>query len=124
MNLRTANAQRTSVGYIQTIVGPRRRPKGQMPIKSHVEVGALLKSLLAATYRRKAVYNRVNMIRSELDEWIMREYNRAELPDEQFLELYYRGLSMTFSHSISSDERNKHVIGLERVTRILVTHYA
>jgi len=32
------------------------------------EVGRLLKSVLVTTYHRKGVYNRVNAIRSELDE--------------------------------------------------------
>lgn len=49
----------------------------------------LLKSVLVASFHRKGVYNRVDGIRSELDEWTMREYNRAELPSEVFFDLYY-----------------------------------
>ena len=116
--------QRNSVEYIQTFVGPQRRPKGRMPVEAHAEVGRLLTAVLAATYHRKGVYNRVNSIRSELDEWTQREYNHAELPNERFFDLYYHHeASTTFSRSLPAPERESHTENLASVKRILVKHY-
>ena len=110
---------RSTVGYVQTFVGPQRRPKGRMPIEVHAQVGKLLKSVLATSYNRKGVYNRVNGIRSELDEWTQREYNYDELPNEQFFELYYHESGSSVARTLSSDERALHVDSLERVKQIL-----
>ena len=114
---------RNSVEYVRTFVGPQRRPKGRMPISAHTEVGLLLKSVLADTYYRKGAYNRVDSIRSELDEWIQREYSSTELPNEQFFELYYHGPDSTFTRSLSMADRNRHRNSLVRVKELLVEHY-
>jgi hypothetical protein len=54
-----------------------------MPITSHTEVGTGLKQLLVRYAKRPGVYNRLDHVRSELDEWVQREYTRSELGDEQ-----------------------------------------
>ncbi len=121
---RKPSSQRNSVGYVQTFVGPQRRPKGRMPIEAHPEVARLLKSVLANTYNRKGVYNRVNAVRSELDEWVQREYKAVELPNEQFFELYYRGESgSTAPHSLPAADRDRHVDSLTQARKVLVGHY-
>lgn len=33
--------------------------------------------------------HRIESVRSDLDEWIQREYTASELPQEQFSEMYY-----------------------------------
>lgn len=114
---------RSTLGYVQTFVGPQRRPKGRMPIEAHAQVGKLLKSVLVASYNRKGVYNRVSGIRSELDEWTQREYNHAELPNEQFFDLYYHESGSSFARTLSADERAVHVVSLEQVKQILAQHY-
>lgn len=120
---RKSSGQRNSVGYVQTFVGPQRRPKGQMPIEVHAEVGRLLKSVLLATYHRKGVYNRINAIRSELDEWAQREYNHAELPNEQFFQLYYHESGSTFSRSLTEAERKRYAESLVDAKKLLGEHY-
>lgn len=115
---------RSTVGYTWTMVGPRRRPNARMPIQAHAEVGRLLKAVLAATHRRNGVYNRVDAIRSELDEWAQREYNRAELPDDKFFELYYReDPPPTLSRSLPPEERTRHADSLALVKTTLAKHY-
>jgi hypothetical protein len=94
-----------------------------MAIATHAEVGRLLKSVLVATYHRKGVYNRVKAIRSELDEWAMREYGPAEFPDEQFSELYYQESGSTFSRSLTEAERERHSESLVQVKKLLGEHY-
>ena len=94
-----------------------------MPVEMHAKVGELLKSVLVVSNHRKGVYNRVDGIRSELDEWTMREYNRAELPSEVFFDLYYHESGNTYERSLSENERLKHTHSLEEVKRILAAHY-
>src|ERR1700727_3387631 len=94
-----------------------------MPIAVHARVGELLKSVLVASHHRKGVYNRVNGIRCELDEWTQREYSQAELPNDQFFDLYYHESGATFARSLSVEERVRHVGSLENVKRILTKHY-
>lgn len=118
-----SNGQRNSVGFVQTFVGPQCRPKGRMPIEAHAQVGRLLKSVLAATHHRKGVYNRVNAVRSELDEWVQREYNHAELSNEQFFELYYHESGSTFSRSLPEVERERHAESLTEAKKLLGKHY-
>jgi hypothetical protein len=120
---KVARGPRSTVGYVQTFVGPQRRPKGRMPIEAHAQVGTLLKSVLVVSHHRKGVYNRVNGIRSELDEWTQREYNHAELPSEQFFDLYYHESGSSFARTLSPDERTLHVGSLEQVKQILARHY-
>ena len=121
---RKSGGERNTEGYIWTFVGPQRRPKGQMPIEVHAELGGLQKSVLAATHHRKGVYNRVDAIRSELDEWIQREYKPTELQNDQFIDLYYRdAASPTFSRSLSNEERARHADSLAQVKAILGKYY-
>jgi hypothetical protein len=89
----------------------------------HAEVGRLLKSVLADTYERRGVYNRVNAVRSELDEWVQREYTASELPQEQFLELYYHGSGSSFPRSLPPVDRDRHVDRLTQVKNVLLRHY-
>ena len=112
-----------AVGYVQMFVGPQRRPNGKMPIEVHAQIGRLLKSVLVGSYHRKGVYNRIDSIRSELDEWTQREYTPTELPGSQFFELYYHEGASTFARSISIEEKSRHVTCLEEVKRTLVEHY-
>lgn len=114
---------RSTVGYVQTFVGPRRRPKGRMPIEAHVEVGRLLKSVLKGTFDRKGVYNRVDSIRSELDEWTQREYDHAELPNERFFDLYYRDSGSPVLRPLTVAERDDYQVSLVKAKEILVKHY-
>ena len=120
---RKLNGKRNSVEYVQTFVGPQRRPKGRMPIEVHVEVGRLLKSVLLISYHRKGVYNRLDAIRSELDEWVQREYSYDELPNEQFFELYYREKGSTYQKSVTIAEAERHVVSLTQVKKLLSEHY-
>jgi Domain of unknown function (DUF5623) len=121
---RAANNRSNTVGYVQMFVGPRRRPNARMPVEVHAKVGSLLKSVLVASSSRRGVYNRVDTVRSELDEWAQKEYtSRKELPDGQFFDLYYHELNSSSSRSQAPDERTKHIAALEHVKQIVAEHY-
>lgn len=114
---------RNTVGYVQMFVGPRRRPKTRMPIEAHAEVARLLKSVLAVTHERKGVYNRVDAVRCDLDDWTQREYSREELPSEQFFEMHYDGSAPSRVRALSEANRVLHGESLLKVKGLLTQHY-
>lgn len=77
-----------AVAYGRMFVGMQWRPHGKMPLASHKRIGELLKALLDAGAPSAALH-RIDGVRSDLDEWIQREFTTAELPHEQFSEMYY-----------------------------------
>ncbi len=120
--VRSPDGKFATVQYIQTFVGPRRRPNGKMPIETHKEVGRLLKEVLVVCYHRKGAYNRVNSVRSDLDEWAMREYDRAALPDDEFFHLYYHEQGSS-SRKITADQAQHCSASLRKVGETLIKHY-
>lgn len=65
------------------------RPNGKIPIERHSEVGRLLKEVLTATRGRAGVTKRIDLVRSELANWVQLEYDRKTLPSSVFFNLYY-----------------------------------
>lgn len=120
---RSPTGARNSVSYTYALVGPARRPNARLPVEKHREVGELLKTVMAATYNRKGVYNRLNSIRSELDEWAQHEYSPSVLPNEEFFELYYRDSGCSFARSLTEVERKQHTQSLQQAKEILTGSY-
>lgn len=112
--------KRASVPYNMTFVGRRLRPDARMPIEAHQEVGALLQSVIADARKRDGARNRADRIRSDLDEWVMREYDTTELDHETFSNLYYHTKG---DGPAPTADRGVMVARLERVKTILARHY-
>jgi len=122
--VRSSATRGTTRGYVQALVGPQRRPDAKMTIETHQKVASHLKAVHAATYERKGIYNRVDAVRSELDEWVMREYDRDELPSEVFHDLYYGAApSTSFARSLSQAQKTKIAAMLNDVKSILQANY-
>jgi len=83
---------RVTVGYHAMFDSrARRRPDARMPMEAHTEVGYLIKKVLAECWARAGVVKRLERVRTDLDDWVQREYGPGELPDAKFFDLYYRG---------------------------------
>lgn len=109
--------------YTQTFVGQQLRPDGRMPIAAHQAVAGLLDDLLSITHERRGVCNRVDWVRSTLDEWVQREYDSNELPNEVFHALYYRAGHREWRKSITPIERDILSAKIAQVRSILNEHY-
>ena len=133
---RTASPQRTSprrhvprgpqrtARYVQTFVGPRRRPMARMPIPVHEEISRLLNQVRSACDHRSGVANRLDRARSELDEWIQREYTAGELPQELFFDLYYRGdHTQSIGRKVSDLQAETYIAQLRQVCDRICTYY-
>lgn len=121
--VRKPSGPRNTVGYVQTFVGPQRRPNARMPIQQHEEVGRLLMSVLTDSVMRRGVNNRIAAVRCELYEWVQREYNDSELPNKQCSRMYFHEGILNFNKSISEGERARLGANLENAKSILVQHY-
>jgi hypothetical protein len=115
--------KRNTVQYVNPIFGADRRPDAKMPIRAHQQIAGLMKTILADTYYRKGVYNKINSVRNQLDEWVQREYNRDELPDDAFHKLYYQDLRSNFNKQLSAASRQRHSDSMRKVKGILSEHY-
>jgi len=114
---------RRTKAYVQMFVGPQLRPDGRMPVSAHQEVAGLLDELSSITHERRGVYNRIDLVRSTLDEWIQREYDYRELPNEVFHALYYRTGHREWRKAITHAERDALGVKLAQVRSILGQHY-
>lgn len=115
---------RNTVGYTMKHAGSMRRPATRMPIEVHKEVGTLLKSLLVIFIRRNGVYNPINSVRSQLDDWVQMEYpSEQELPSEVFQKLYYSDLVSTFVGEGNLPPKESYLEVLKRAKSLLAQHY-
>lgn len=102
----------------------RRRPNGRMPIATHEEIGAILKTVIGRCGNRDGVRTRVDRVRSMLDTWLQHEDTAAELDNERFFDVYYHGtLPMPIGKTLPVAEREQLLNDLERVRDQLVRHY-
>ncbi len=102
----------------------RRRPATRMPIEAHAEVGKLLKAVIAQCFERAGVKNRLEHVRSDLDDWVQHEYGHDELPNERFFELYYRDENAGGAEAPTGEAwRAKQIEHLQRAKAILTLHY-
>jgi hypothetical protein len=103
-----------AAAYGNVVTGVQWRPAAKMPVSAHREAGLLLKALLEVPGLRARTHQQVDRVRSDLDEWVQREYTATELSHEEFSELYY-GESKP---SLLSPE-----VIVERVIMLANTHY-
>lgn len=112
--------KRASIAYNMAFVGRRLRPDARMPVEAHQQVGALLKMVLVAATKRDGARTRIDRMRSDLDEWVQREYSPRELDQEIFSDLYYHEDDIDPRSPMSRDEM---ILNIETVKSILTRHY-
>lgn len=103
-----------AVVYGNVLAGGCWRPDARMPLEAHKQAANHLKELLGRGGLRSRAYYRIDHVRSELDEWVQREYGRADLPDDVFHSLYYGRVT-------SSDTEPMDLV--QSVERLLLDHY-
>jgi hypothetical protein len=89
----------------------------------HELVGRLLKSTLIATRPRAGVHRRVEAIRCELDNWVQCEYQRDELSDAAFFDLYYHEIPESDPLAAVPESWDRHIESLDEVKATLVRYY-
>lgn len=99
------------------------RPNAKMPIERHSQVGRLLKEVLTATRGRAGVTKRIDLVRSELDNWVQLEYDRKTLPSSVFFDLYYHEKVEVPDAARGVLGRVEHIERLQSAKAILLSEY-
>jgi hypothetical protein len=79
----------TTVPYSYRLGTSQRRPAGEMGIEGHIEAGRIIKAVLRSRHGTYAVDNRMNSLRSTLEDWMCLEIGRGQLEGPEFFEVYY-----------------------------------
>lgn len=72
----------------------RRRPRGELGIEGHRQVGRMIKAVLHSDQRPWSVHQRMNSLRSTLEDWLGMEIGSQALQGPEFFEVYYHELDI------------------------------
>lgn len=81
----------TTVPYRYDFGSRSRRPAAKMTLEEHIEAGRIIKAVIHSNQSTYAVYNRMNSLRSTLEDWMCLEIDRRQLNKIDFVEVYYSG---------------------------------
>ena len=113
----------TTLGYLKLSGEQSRRPKGQLSVEMHGQIGKSLTSVLADTLQRKSVTSRLEDVRQKLEEWVSKEYSETELPKNELEDIYYHYFELNFIDAINKETRDMHVRSLNKAITILTQYY-
>lgn len=120
---RLARSTATTTPYALVLSGHSRKPTGRMPLDAHDEVARALRMAIGSAEYRPGVREKLDRVRSELDDWVQVEYDRQELDMERFSEMYYGALGSPFKRRPTSAERSALLAAIERIREQLARHY-
>lgn len=82
-------ASKKTVPYSYAPGTSRRRPIGKLGIDGHIEAGRIIKAAMRSEFATYHVYNRMNSLRSDLEDWLGLEIDPGQLDGPEFFEIYY-----------------------------------
>lgn len=115
-------ASRTTVPY-GAFGHERRKPRAKMPISSHIEAGKIIKSVLASPQKPYSVNQRMDSVRSTLEDWMSSEIRRDELDGSEFFDVYYHDADETGPYAEASKSSEGLIRILDELKAKLSAHY-
>ncbi|MDO9286449.1 MAG: DUF5623 domain-containing protein [Aquabacterium sp.] len=82
-----------------------------------------LRMAIGSAEYRPGVREKLDRVRSELDDWVQMEYDRQELDIEHFSAMYYGALGTPFRRSPTVAERSALLAAIGPVREQLARHY-
>lgn len=79
----------TTIPYRMMLGHQARRPAGAPGVNVHVEMGAIIKTVIRSPIAPYGVYKRMNSLRSTLEDWMELEIHSGELNGPEFFDVYY-----------------------------------
>lgn len=80
----------TTIPYSYAMGSSSRRPIGELTVNGHQDAGRIIKATLASGLLSSGAWNRLNSLRSTLEDWLSLEIGRAQLDGPEFFDVYYR----------------------------------
>lgn len=113
-----------TVQYSLALTGLKRRPKTKVSLEVHKSIGSRISSILMRTYERKGIYNSLNSVRCELDNWVQCEYpSTEELSMQDFNNLYYSSSKQLDRRKYDEQLRLEHFVKLKEIKKLLTENY-
>ncbi|WP_454748927.1 DUF5623 domain-containing protein [Ciceribacter selenitireducens] len=112
-----------TVPYSYGIGSSLRRPAGQLGVAGHIEAGRIIKAVASSNQRPYAVYNRMNSVRTTLEDWMTLEIDRKELEGPEFFEVYYADTKEDTPYRERAKSRQGIVAMLEELKQRLEAGY-
>ena len=95
-----------------------------MALALHKDLAAKINRVRELTHGRGGIETRLDRVRCDLDIWVQCEYDRTELPSEDFFEMYYPGTPTGKPRRfLESSQRNEVDGHLEHIARSLRESY-
>lgn len=82
-------ATETTIPYAMMFDRARRKPSGAIGVPGHIEMGRILKAVIHSRHRPWGAYQRMNSVRSTLEDWMGFEIGSEELDGPEFFDVYY-----------------------------------
>lgn len=120
---RLARSTATTTPYALVLSGHSRKPTGRMPLDAHDAVARDLRMAIGSAEYRPGVRERLDRVRSELDDWVQVEYDRQELDMERFSEMYYGALGAAFRRRPTVAERAALLAAIGRIREQVARRY-
>lgn len=120
---RLARSSATTTPYALVLSGHSRKPAGRMPLDAHDAVARDLRMAIGSAEYRPGVRERLDRVRSELDDWVQVEYDRGDLAMERFSAMYYGALGASFKRRPTCAEQEALMAAIGRVREQLTRHY-
>lgn len=98
---------RTTVPYSFNLgIQQRRRPAAEMGVLQHKEAGRILKAVLNSGDISGGAFERLNKVRSTLEDWLSLEIDRKQLDGREFFEVYYSSATGDEPYHIRAKSRS------------------
>jgi hypothetical protein len=94
-----------------------------MPLDAHDAVARDLRMAIGSAGYRPGVRERLDRVRSELDDWVQVEYDPGDLAMERFSAMYYGALGASFKRRPTCAEQEALMAAIGRVREQLTRHY-
>lgn len=107
----------TTIPYNAMFGSARRRPSGAIGLPGHIEMGRILKAVLHSRHRPWGAYQRINSVRSTLEDWMALEIGSKELDGPEFFDVYYHDADSEGPYAEAAQSRG----GLVRILGELKT---
>jgi Domain of unknown function (DUF5623) len=101
-----------------------RRPVGELGIADHWEAGRIIKAIIASDQRPWGAYQRLNSLRSTLEDWLCLELGSEKVQDDWFIDVYYNGIGDDDPFHKRAESRDGIVSLLEYLKGKLQTAYS
>ncbi len=79
----------TTIPYNAMFGRARRRPTGAMGVPGHIEMGRILKAVIHSKHRPWGAHQRLDSVRSTLEDWMALEISKGDLDGPEFFDVYY-----------------------------------